>query len=79
MKQDNQNGTKRVNVSVNVGLILIIKNNVGVKINADVNARNWLIKGCVIKDLFGILVIVSECNTACDIGEYLNCWRSEGS
>ena len=28
-------------------------------INAVVNAKNWLIKVCAIKDLFGILVIVS--------------------
>ena len=31
----------------------------GMKINADVNAKNSLIKVYVIKDLFGILVIVS--------------------
>ena len=28
-------------------------------INAGVNAKNWLIKAYAIKDLFGILVIVS--------------------
>ena len=59
MKQDLHNGMKHVNVSVNLGLIFVIINNVGVKINADVNAKNQLIKKCVIKDLFGILVIVS--------------------
>ena len=40
MKQDTQNSTKRVNVSVNLGLIFVIVNNVGIKINADVNAKN---------------------------------------
>ena len=40
MKQDTQNSTKRVNVSVNLGLIFVIINNVGIKINADVNAKN---------------------------------------
>ena len=30
----------------------------GIKINANVNAKNWLTKKCVIKDLIGILAIV---------------------
>ena len=59
MKQDTRNDMKRVNVSVNLELLLVIINNVVIKINADVNAKNYFIKGCVIKDLFGILVIVS--------------------
>ena len=50
---------KLVNVSVNLGLMFVIINNVGIKINADVNANNYLIKEYVKKDLFGILVIVS--------------------
>ena len=40
MKKSIQNGTKRVNVSVNLGLIFVIINNVGIKINADMNAKN---------------------------------------
>ena len=40
MKQDTQNGTKHVNVSINLGLIFLIINNAGIKINADVNAKN---------------------------------------
>ena len=40
MKQDTQSGMKRVNVTVNLGLILVITNNVEIKINADVNAEN---------------------------------------
>ena len=34
------NGTKRVNMSVNLGLMFVIINNVGIKINADVIAKN---------------------------------------
>ena len=40
MKQDTYSGTKRVNVSVNLGLIFVIINNIGIKINAGVNAKN---------------------------------------
>ena len=40
MKRDTKNGTKRVDVSVNLGLIFVIINNVRIKINADVNAKN---------------------------------------
>ena len=40
MKQDTKNGTKRVDVSVNLGLTFVIINNVRIKINADVNAKN---------------------------------------
>ena len=38
--KDAQNDMKRVNVSENLGLIFVIVNNVGIKINADVNAKN---------------------------------------
>ena len=40
MKQDTQNGTKHVNVSENLGLIFVVTNNAGIKINADVNTNN---------------------------------------
>ena len=40
MKQETGNEMKRVNVSVNLELMLVVKNNVGMKINADVNAKN---------------------------------------
>ena len=53
--------------------MFVIINNVGIKINADVNAKNQLIKECVIKDFFGIRVIVSvNVIKACDVGEYLD-------
>ena len=40
MKQDIQNGMKLVNVSVNFEKMFVIIKNVGIKINADVNAKN---------------------------------------
>ena len=54
--------------------VLVIINNVGMKINPGMNAKNWLIKVYVIKDLFGIRVIV--CLKSCDFSEnldYKNC------
>ena len=39
-EQDTQNDMKCVNVSVNLGLMFVIINNVGIKINADVNVKN---------------------------------------
>ena len=40
MKQDLQNGMKHVNVSVNLEKMFVILKNAGIKINADVNAKN---------------------------------------
>ena len=40
MKQNTQNGMKLGNESVNLELIFAIINNVRIKINADVNAKN---------------------------------------
>ena len=39
--------------------VFVIINKVGIMMNADVNAKNWLTKEYLIKDLFGILVIVN--------------------
>ena len=39
--------------------VFVTINKDGVMTNADVNVKNLLKKGCVIKALFGILVIVS--------------------
>ena len=39
---------------------LVIISNAGMMINAELNSKNKLIKVYVMKDLFGILVIVSE-------------------
>ena len=59
MKQDTQNRMKGLSVNVDLIVVFIITNNVGMMINADVNAKNSLIKVYGIKDLFGILIIVS--------------------
>ena len=59
MKQDAQKGMKRVIVNVDLTVVFVIINKVGMMINAGVNANNWLVKAYAIKDLFGILVIVS--------------------
>ena len=39
MKQDLQNGMKRINVSVNLGLMFVIINNIEIKIIAHVNVK----------------------------------------
>ena len=39
--------------------LFVMINNFGIKINADVNVKNELIKVYVIKDMLGILVIVN--------------------
>ena len=49
---------KHVNASVNLEKMLVIINNFEIKINADVNVKNKLIREYVIKDLFGSLVVV---------------------
>ena len=59
MKQDAKNGMKRVSVNVDLTVVFVIINNVGMMINEGVNAKNYLIKMYAIKDLFGILVTVS--------------------
>ena len=52
--------------------IFVIINNVGIKINADVNAKNYLIKGVCDKGSFwNPNNCECECDKACDIGEYL--------
>ena len=40
MKQGTQNGMKRVNVHVDQMKVFVTINNVGTKINADVNGKN---------------------------------------
>ena len=50
---------KRVNANVEFMAVFVIINNVGMKINAGMNAKNWLIKVYAIKGLSGIRVIVS--------------------
>ena len=50
---------KLVNVNVDLTQVFVKMNKGEMKINANVNAKYWLIKVVVIKDLFEILVIVS--------------------
>ena len=58
MKQNTWNDMKHVNVNVDLMQVILIINNVGIKINPDLNVKNRLIKVCLTKDFFGILVIV---------------------
>ena len=51
--------------------VLLTINNVEMMINAGVNVKNWLIKMYLIRDIFGILVIVSV-NVIKNVGEYLD-------
>ena len=59
MKQDAYNGMKSVSVNVDLTVVFVIIKNVRIMIVAGVNAKNYLIKMYLIKDLFGILVIES--------------------
>ena len=45
--------------NVDLTVVSVIINNVGMMINAGVNAKNWLIKTYAMKYLFEILIIVS--------------------
>ena len=59
MKQDTQNGMKRVSVNVDQMQAFVIINNDGMMINAGINAKIYLIKVLVIEDIFAILVTVN--------------------
>ena len=56
MKQDIWNGMKLVNINLNQMQVFVMINNVGIMINADVNANDRLEKEDVTNDLFGVLV-----------------------
>ena len=59
MKQDTQNGMKRVSVNVDQMQAFVIINNDGMMTNAGINAKIYLIKVLVIEDIFAILVTVN--------------------
>ena len=59
MKQDTQNSMKLVNVNVHLMQLFVTINKDAMKTNADVNAKNSLTTEYVIRDLFGIQVIVN--------------------
>ena len=50
---------KHVSVHADLTVVFVIINNVAMMIMAGENGKNWLIKVYAIKNLFGILVIVS--------------------
>ena len=50
---------KLVSVNVDLTVVFVIIKNVRIMINVGVNPNNWLIKAYTIKNLLGILVIVS--------------------
>ena len=62
MKQATKNGMKFVNINLDQMQVFVMINNVGIMINADVNEKNSLAKEYVIKDLFGVQVIVNLIN-----------------
>ena len=49
----------QISVNVDQMQVFVIINNIGIMINVDANGQGQLIKAYVIKDIFGILVIVS--------------------
>ena len=59
IKQDVYNCIKLVSVNVDQMQVSAIINNIGIKINVDLNVKNQLTKEYVINDLFGILIIVN--------------------
>ena len=50
--------------------VLVIINNVRMKINVDVNVKNWLLKTIVI--LWNPSNSECECHKLCEVGEYLD-------
>ena len=73
MKRGLQNGMKRVNASVNLEKVFVITNNVGTKINADVNCKELIDKGMYDKGfIWNPSNCEFECDKACDFGEYLD-------
>ena len=60
---------KVVIVNVDYREVFVIINNIGIKINANVNVKIWLTKEYVIKDLSGMLAIVNminQCDKSCE-------------
>ena len=71
MKQDTQNDMKFLNANWDFMQVFVIINKDGIRINADVNAKNWLAKECVIKYLLRILAFECECNKSSDVRLFL--------
>ena len=62
MRQGIYLGMSLVHVNVDQMRVFVIKNNVGIMINADENAKICLIKENVTKDLFDLIVNVNVIN-----------------
>ena len=61
---------KRVNASVNLEKVFVITNNVGIKINADVNCKELIDKGMYDKGfIWNPSNCEFECDKACDVSE----------
>ena len=70
MKRGLQNGMKRVNASVNLEKVFVITNNVGIKINVDVNCKELIDKGMYDKGfIWNPSNCEFECDKACDVSE----------
>ena len=53
--------------------VFVTVNNVGIKINADINVKNWLTNEYVIKRFTSYPSnCEGECDKTCDIGKYLD-------
>ena len=64
---------KLVSANVDQMQVFRIMNKDGMKVNADVNAKNWLTKEYVIKKLnLNPSNRECECDKSCDVGEFLN-------
>ena len=59
MNHNTSNGMKILSANVDYMQVFVIINKDEIKINADVNVKNWLTKEYVIKDLFRIQAIVN--------------------
>ena len=59
MNHNTSNGMKILSANVDYMQVFAIINKDEIKINADVNAKNWLTKEYVIKDLFRVQAIVN--------------------
>ena len=56
--------------------VFAIINNVGMKINADVNAKNCECKGiCDKRFIWNLSNCECECDQSCDVGEYFRLWK----
>ena len=58
---------KLSNLNVDKMQVFLIINNVVMKISVYVNVKNWLIKKCVMKNLYEILGMMNVNDKSCDV------------